>query len=102
MRVCRGSLILHRDGTPVCCSEELAGGFCDELSYERHRIFRSCGLTFRERCPECVRSEEPTGVGGQRGLPPGHHGLAGTPWQGLGIEGRGEGRGCMTMTVSWG
>lgn len=53
MNVCRGSLVLHRDGTPVLCSEELAGRRCEDLSYERHRIFRSCGLTFLRGCPEC-------------------------------------------------
>ena len=53
MTVCRGSLVVHMDGTPVFCSEELAGRRCDELSYERHRIFRSCGLTFVRGCPQC-------------------------------------------------
>jgi hypothetical protein len=51
---CKGSLVVHKDGTPVFCSEELAGRFCaGALSYERHRIFRSCGLTFFRGCPEC-------------------------------------------------
>ncbi len=51
---CKGSLVVHKDGTPVFCSEELAGRFCGGgVSYERHRIFRSCGLTFFRGCPEC-------------------------------------------------
>jgi hypothetical protein len=51
---CKGSLVVHKDGTPLFCSEELAGRFCGGgLSYERHRIFRSCGLTFFRGCPEC-------------------------------------------------
>lgn len=57
MNVCRGSLVLHKDGTPVLCSEELAGRSCIELSYERHRIFRSCGLTFLRGCPDCRDDE---------------------------------------------
>jgi hypothetical protein len=32
----------------------------------------------------------------QAGRPSGHHALSGTPWQGLGIEGRSVGRRCMT------
>jgi len=60
MKVCRGSLVLHKDGTPVLCSEELADRFCDDLSYERHRIFRSCGLTFLRGCPECAPGAAPT------------------------------------------
>src|SRR5580700_1346138 len=52
--VCRGSLIVHKDGTPLLCSEELAGRSCaGDRSYERHRIFRSCGLTLLDGCPEC-------------------------------------------------
>jgi hypothetical protein len=58
MSVCKGSLILHKDGTPVFCSEQLAGRSCVDLSYERHRIFRSCGLTFARGCPECVRKAQ--------------------------------------------
>ena len=54
MSVCKGSLILHKDGTPVFCSEELAGRSCGDLSYEHHRIFRSCGLTFPLGCPQCA------------------------------------------------
>jgi hypothetical protein len=54
MSVCKGSLILHKDGTPVFCSEQLAGRSCVDLSYEGHRIFRSCGLTFERGCPECT------------------------------------------------
>ncbi len=54
MSVCKGSLVLHRDGTPVFCSEELAGRSCGDLSYEHHRIFRSCGMTFLRGCPECA------------------------------------------------
>ena len=54
MSVCKGSLVVHKDGTPVFCSEELAGRSCADLSYERHRIFRSCGLTFLRGCPDCV------------------------------------------------
>lgn len=54
MSVCEGSLIVHKDGTPVLCSEELSGRSCGgDLTYERHRIFRSCGLTFLRGCPEC-------------------------------------------------
>jgi hypothetical protein len=53
MSVCKGSLILHTDGTPVLCTEELEGRSCGDLTYERHRIFRSCGLTFLRGCPEC-------------------------------------------------
>ena len=68
MSVCRGSLIVHRDGTPVFCSEELAGHSCEgDLSYERHRIFRSCGLTFVLGCPDCeaqtgARRDSPAGA----------------------------------------
>lgn len=54
MSACKGSLVVHKDGTPVFCSEELAGRSCPDLSYERHRIFRSCGLTFLRGCPDCV------------------------------------------------
>jgi len=58
---CKGSLVVHKDGTPVFCSEELAGRFCGGgLSYERHRIFRSCGLTFFRGCPECEREAAST------------------------------------------
>jgi len=53
MTVCKGNLIVHRDGTAALCSEELAGRSCGELSFERHRIFRSCGLTFLRGCPRC-------------------------------------------------
>jgi hypothetical protein len=53
MSVCRGSLVVHKDGSPVFCSEEMAGRSCEGLSYERHRIFRSCGLTFFQGCPDC-------------------------------------------------
>ena len=60
MSVCKGSLILHKDGTPVFCSEQLAGRSCVELSYERHRIFRSCGLTFQRGCPECTGQADAT------------------------------------------
>jgi hypothetical protein len=56
---CKGSLVVHRDGNPVFCSEELAGRFCGGgLRYERHRIFRSCGLTFFRGCPECETESE--------------------------------------------
>jgi hypothetical protein len=54
MSVCKGSLILHRDGTPVLCTEELAGRSCVDLTYEHHRIFRSCSLTFLRGCPQCA------------------------------------------------
>lgn len=53
MSVCKGSLVVHRNGTPMLCTEELSARSCGELSYERHRIFRSCGLTFERGCPEC-------------------------------------------------
>ena len=59
MSVCKGSLIVHRDGTPVFCSEELAGRSCGDLSYERHRIFRSCGLTYVRGCPDCEDQPSP-------------------------------------------
>jgi hypothetical protein len=65
MTPCRGSLVLHRDGTPVLCTEELAGRSCPDLCYERHRIFRSCGLTFLRGCPECegtLTSESPASL----------------------------------------
>jgi hypothetical protein len=57
MSVCKGSLVVHRNGTPMLCTEELSGRSCAELSYERHRIFRSCGLTFQRGCPECDERE---------------------------------------------
>jgi hypothetical protein len=53
MTVCKGNLIVHSDGTPALCSEELAGRSCGDLSFERHRIFRSCGFTFLHGCPKC-------------------------------------------------
>ena len=90
MKVCRGSLILHRDGTPVCCSEEVAGGFCGELSYERHRIFRSCGLTFRDGCPECLRWERNRPVWSD-GLAPGAPRVGGYSLAGIGHRGQGRG-----------
>jgi hypothetical protein len=57
MSICRGSLVVHKDGSPVFCSEELAGRPCEGPSYERHRIFRSCGLTFFRGCPDCEGQE---------------------------------------------
>ncbi len=38
----------------------------------------------------------------QTGRPVGHHGFSGTPWHGLGIDGRSFGSGCMTTAAGCG
>ena len=54
MGACSGTLVVHEDGTPVWCSEELGGRVCGDRSYERHRSFQSCRVALRLGCPECV------------------------------------------------
>ena len=52
--VCQGILVVHRDGTPVLCSEELSGRPCAAAhAYEWHTAIHSCALTFVHGCPTC-------------------------------------------------
>ena len=62
MAGCRGTLVVHQDGTPIWCSEELDGNTCTGDVLERHRALISCRLAFRLGCPDC-RPDELSGVG---------------------------------------
>jgi hypothetical protein len=53
MQPCTGTLVVHEDGTPALCSEELRGGRCPDHGYERHRAFEPCRLTSEHGCPRC-------------------------------------------------
>ncbi len=42
MGQCSGYLVVHADDTPFYCSEELAGGVCEDYSADRHHTVRQC------------------------------------------------------------
>jgi hypothetical protein len=57
MASCDGTLVVHEDGNPIWCSEELAGRPCRDYTFERHRAFMSCRVAFRLGCPDCGGDE---------------------------------------------
>ena len=62
MAGCQGTLVVHEDGTPIWCSEELDGNTCTDDAFDRHRAFITCRVAFRLGCPDC-RHDELVGVG---------------------------------------
>jgi hypothetical protein len=60
MAGCQGTLVVHEDGTPIWCSEELDGNTCTDDAVDRHRALISCRVAFRLGCPDC-RHDEPAG-----------------------------------------
>jgi len=65
MQPCTGTLVVHRDGTPALCSEELRGGECPGRGYERHRAFEPCRVTRGPDCPHC-RDADGAGTGDEQ------------------------------------
>ncbi len=55
MGLCSGYLVVHADGTPFYCSEELAGATCEDYRPERHHTVRPCQTVVGYRyCSFCA------------------------------------------------
>jgi hypothetical protein len=55
MGLCSGYLVVHADGTPFYCSEELVGASCHDYSAERHHTVRQCQTVVGYRhCSFCA------------------------------------------------
>jgi len=65
MRTCAGTLVVHRDGTPGCCTQDSSGPGCPERSYERHRSFAPYRVA--GTCARCAPLSAP--VADERGAP---------------------------------
>jgi hypothetical protein len=54
MSSCAGQLVVHRDGTVACCTEEQEGRSCAGEDRPHRRGVCACRLVRNDDCPYCA------------------------------------------------